>query len=630
VSQPERIDQAADLLERLLTDPGFRAKFRRGPDAVCRDYGLPDVAQELTGTGRALYTLEMRESKSPLAGVLLAAAAEGVGLYDILADGIRGEAASTLDRVLSRTTLPAVEQAHAATLPRPDAEALDADADRASGRGERGDAPRASASRSADAEPERPEEPATASPEPRLEGSPARAPAPQSAVEAPAPQSAVEAPAPAAAAASDSTDRAEDAVPTPAVPGGGAGASLEALLDNPRLKLPEGARSDLASGKVDPRLVAVLGKLVERHEVGLSVIKTGHDQFTSSGSVSNHFHGRGIDIASVDGRPVNVSNLAARDLVEDLAALPKGLRPEEVGAPWDLAPAEFFSDQAHQDHIHVAFDSEAPAELPPGLAQAADASAGPVPAAVGAGQVIPLPQAPAAAAAEAPAAASLRAEDVARPAPRESGVFAAVTERKRRSSRNSVQFLRAVTPESAEASSDQAGVPPGSPGAPADDQVMAAALLEGQAMGQGPSVMLDRVRGELGQVESPPGSNNSPRIAMYRAATAGAPGPGPWCAYFVSWAAKEAGMPLFDRGQGHGSVDHLYEWAKRTGRAMPVGSGTPRPGDLIVWDEHIGVVEKVLPDGTIQTIEGNSSDRVARRLHGPREGDLVGFVRMGR
>jgi hypothetical protein len=134
--------------------------------------------------------------------------------------------------------------------------------------------------------------------------------------------------------------------------------------------------------------------------------------------------------------------------------------------------------------------------------------------------------------------------------------------------------------------------------------------------------------GEVGQAEQPPGSNDSPRIAQYRAATAGAPGPGPWCAYFASWACRQAGVPVGDHGQGFGSVDALYGWAQRAGRAQPGGSGyTPRPGDLIVFNQHIGVVENVLPNGQIQTIEGNSSDRVSRRTH-PR-GDAIGFVQTG-
>jgi CHAP domain len=132
--------------------------------------------------------------------------------------------------------------------------------------------------------------------------------------------------------------------------------------------------------------------------------------------------------------------------------------------------------------------------------------------------------------------------------------------------------------------------------------------------------------GEVGQAEQPPGSNDSPRIAQYRAATAGASGPGPWCAYFTSWACRQAGVPVGDHGEGFGSVDALYAWAQRTGRAQPAGSGyVPRPGDLIVFHEHIGIVENVLPGGQIQTIEGNSSDRVSRRTHAA--GDAVGFVR---
>jgi hypothetical protein len=134
--------------------------------------------------------------------------------------------------------------------------------------------------------------------------------------------------------------------------------------------------------------------------------------------------------------------------------------------------------------------------------------------------------------------------------------------------------------------------------------------------------------GEVGQAEQPPGSNNSPRIAMYRSATQGNPGVGPWCAYFASWACKQAGVPIMDGGAGSGSVDAVYAWAQNTRRANPARSSyTPKPGDLIVFHEHIGVVENVLPNGQIQTIEGNSSDRVSRRTH-PRS-DAIGFVRTG-
>jgi hypothetical protein len=135
---------------------------------------------------------------------------------------------------------------------------------------------------------------------------------------------------------------------------------------------------------------------------------------------------------------------------------------------------------------------------------------------------------------------------------------------------------------------------------------------------------------EVGQAEQPPGSNDSPRIAEYRTATAGS-GIGPWCAYFVSWAAKNAGAPLGEAGQGFGAVSAVSSWAQRTGRWNPAASGTPpQPGDLIVWGaRHIGIVESVGPDGKVNTIEGNSSNMVTRRTHDATGDGATGYVRLG-
>ena len=74
--------------------------------------------------------------------------------------------------------------------------------------------------------------------------------------------------------------------------------------------------------------------------------------------------------------------------------------------------------------------------------------------------------------------------------------------------------------------------------------------------GAGAPAVVQAAEGEVGQAEQPPGSNDSPRIAEYRTATAGS-GVGPWCAYFVSWAGRQAGVPLGDSGQGFGRVDDV-------------------------------------------------------------------------
>ncbi|MFT4034987.1 MAG: CHAP domain-containing protein [Patulibacter sp.] len=156
------------------------------------------------------------------------------------------------------------------------------------------------------------------------------------------------------------------------------------------------------------------------------------------------------------------------------------------------------------------------------------------------------------------------------------------------------------------------------------------ALTATQSVAQGGSVgqrIVALAQQELGVSEQPPGSNDSPRIAQYREATAGS-GVGPWCAYFTSWLAKSSGAPLGEQGQGFGSVDALYAWAQRTGRAVQNGAGvTPSPGNLIVFDEHIGVVESVDADGTVHTIEGNSSNQVIRRTHSA--GEALGYVNAG-
>jgi hypothetical protein len=80
-----------------------------------------------------------------------------------------------------------------------------------------------------------------------------------------------------------------------------------------------------------------------------------------------------------------------------------------------------------------------------------------------------------------------------------------------------------------------------------------------------------------------------------------------------------------DPPQGAASVDALWAWAQRSGRAVTVGP--PRPGDLIVSNEQVGIVERVDTDGTVHAIEGGTADRIMRRAHSP--ADVVGYVRLG-
>ena len=122
-------DVAAKLIERLLVDPAFRARFRRNPAEACREAGLEDLAQEMSiGAGKAMMTLDLRESKSSLAGVMMAAAMEGVGVMQFVEHVAPhlDDIPEAIGDVLSRVNLPAVGSLGGALAhgPKPSAPAL--------------------------------------------------------------------------------------------------------------------------------------------------------------------------------------------------------------------------------------------------------------------------------------------------------------------------------------------------------------------------------------------------------------------------------------------------------------------------------------------------------------------------
>lgn len=110
---------------------------------------------------------------------------------------------------------------------------------------------------------------------------------------------------------------------------------------------------------------------------------------------------------------------------------------------------------------------------------------------------------------------------------------------------------------------------------------------------------------ELGYKESPAGSNRTKFGEWY-----GMNGQ-PWCGIFVSYCFHKAGMPLqIGTTKGFAYCPYGVEWFKKQGRFYQ----TPQVGDVVFFDfggndgipDHTGIVEKVNPDGTITTIEGNT------------------------
>jgi cell wall-associated NlpC family hydrolase len=96
------LERSAALIERLLADPDLRRRFRADAASVLGEHGLAELAREIGSGERALLTLELRESRSSLAGAMVAAAAEGVDvthLAEHAAPGLEHAAGRALDKL---------------------------------------------------------------------------------------------------------------------------------------------------------------------------------------------------------------------------------------------------------------------------------------------------------------------------------------------------------------------------------------------------------------------------------------------------------------------------------------------------------------------------------------------------
>ena len=108
----------------------------------------------------------------------------------------------------------------------------------------------------------------------------------------------------------------------------------------------------------------------------------------------------------------------------------------------------------------------------------------------------------------------------------------------------------------------------------------------------------------------------------------------PWCGEFVLWCAVESfgvkgGLELLrsPRPSGVPLCATAADYFKRAG----AWSKTPEPGDVVFFIidgaiNHTGIVVAVR-NGTVTTVEGNCSDRVARSLYTASNGSIAGYGR---
>jgi hypothetical protein len=139
------------------------------------------------------------------------------------------------------------------------------------------------------------------------------------------------------------------------------------VLEDDRITLASGY-GDVAAGRVDPRILAVLLYLAETHgEVTVSCLITGHSRFVAQSAadrkakrprrVSAHVYGRAVDISSIGGIPV-IGNQQPGGIVDravrELLSLPSALQPSQVISLLDLSGPSFRLPD-HGDHLHIGY-----------------------------------------------------------------------------------------------------------------------------------------------------------------------------------------------------------------------------------------------------------------------------------
>jgi peptidoglycan hydrolase-like protein with peptidoglycan-binding domain len=127
--------------------------------------------------------------------------------------------------------------------------------------------------------------------------------------------------------------------------------------------------------------------------------------------------------------------------------------------------------------------------------------------------------------------------------------------------------------------------------------------------------MLAQARALLGVDETPPGSNHNQITAWYGF-------DGAWCDMYISYVAAHSDNLAAVYGKFAYTVAHAQAF-QRHGR-WHYGLGGARPGDVVFFDwsgtrrlsqiDHVGVIEAVHANGTITTLEGNTSNAVRRRV----------------
>ncbi|MEU8901056.1 CHAP domain-containing protein [Nocardia sp. NPDC048505] len=110
----------------------------------------------------------------------------------------------------------------------------------------------------------------------------------------------------------------------------------------------------------------------------------------------------------------------------------------------------------------------------------------------------------------------------------------------------------------------------------------------------------------------------------------------PWCADFVSWTMRAAGLPLVNPHSGSWRIPGVYtlqEYYQGTGRFTGLAGYRPRTGDVLFYSDRSPFTQHThfvldYADGVVTTLGGNEFDDV--RISRFTLAEVPGIVGLGR
>ncbi|HEX5592331.1 MAG TPA: lytic murein transglycosylase [Solirubrobacterales bacterium] len=131
------------------------------------------------------------------------------------------------------------------------------------------------------------------------------------------------------------------------------------VLADKGLEIYECGREDVASGKIDRRILAVLEYLrTKGFKLTITAFECGHGLLTTSGNVSEHSTGDAVDIAVINGTPVTGHQgpgTMTDELIRDVLQLQGTMHPHQVISLEDLPGETSFAMADHYDHVHIGY-----------------------------------------------------------------------------------------------------------------------------------------------------------------------------------------------------------------------------------------------------------------------------------